>query len=95
MAKLTRRGFIGQTTAGAATMGVLAAVPGLEALPQRAPAAATERSTRSLSGPLVAHVRNLATGEVSIMTGTREVIFRDTDLVMRLLKALRTGPARY
>ena len=94
MAKLTRRGFIGQTSASVATIGVLAAVPGLAAVNEVADAvasdaAATELSTSTFSESLVAHVSNLATGEVSIMTGTREVIFQDTELVMRLLKAVR------
>ncbi len=94
MAKLTRRGFIGQTSASVATIGVLAAVPGLAAANEVADAvasdaAATELSTSTFSESLVAHVSNLATGEVSIMTGTREVIFHDTELVMRLLKAVR------
>ena len=94
MAKLTRRGFIGQTSASVATIGVLAAVPGLATVNEMADAvasdaAATELSTSTFSESLVAHVSNLATGEVSIMTGTREVIFHDADLVMRLLRAVR------
>jgi hypothetical protein len=51
-------------------------------------AAAAELSTTTFSEPLVAHVSDLAAGEVTIMSGTREIILRDTDLVMRLLKAV-------
>lgn len=95
MAKLTRRGFIGQTTASVATIGVLAAVPTLAAAPEMTDVAASdaaaveELSTTTFSEPLVAHVSNLATGELSIMSGTKEIILRDADLVMRLLKAVR------
>ena len=94
MAKLTRLGFIGQTTARVATIGVLAAVPSLAAAPEMtdavaSDAAATELSATTFSEPLVAHVRDLASGELSIMSGTKEFILRDTDLVMRLLKAAR------
>ena len=94
MAKLTRRGFIGQTSASVATIGVLAAVPGLAAVNEMADAvasdsAATELSTTTFSEALVAHVSDLASGEVTIMSGTKEFILRDTDLVMRLLKAVR------
>jgi hypothetical protein len=94
LAKLTRRGFIGQTTASVATIGVLAAVPTMVAAPEMtdtvaSDAAAAELSTTTFSEPLVAHVSNLATGELSIMSGTKEIILRDTDLVMRLLKAVR------
>lgn len=93
MAKLTRRGFIGQTTASVATIGILATVPTLAATPEMtdtlaADTAAAELSTTSLAEPLVAHVSDLASGEVTIMVGAREVILRDTDLVMRLLKAV-------
>ena len=94
MAKLTRRGFIGQTTASVATIGVLATIPTLAAAPEMTDAvasdvAATELSTTTFSEPLVAHVSDLASGEVTIMSGTKEIILRDADLVMRLLKAVR------
>ena len=94
MAKLTRRGFIGQTTASVATIGVMAAVPTMIAAPEMTDAvaadtAAAELSASTFSAPLVAHVSNLATGELSIMSGSKEIILRDTDLVMRLLKAVR------
>jgi len=93
MAKLTRRGFIKQTSMSVATIGVLAAAP-LAAIPD-APdvvatdaAAAEEFSAAELSGTLVAHVRDLATGEISLMSGTQEIIYRDPELVMRLMRAL-------
>jgi hypothetical protein len=94
LAKLTRRGFIGQTTASVATIGVLAAVPGLAAAPEMtdvvaSDTAAAELSTTTFSESVVAHVSDLASGEITIMSGTKEIILRDTDLVMRLLKAVR------
>jgi hypothetical protein len=94
LAKLTRRGFIGQTTASVATIGVLAAVPVLAAAPEMtdvvaSDTAAAELSTTTFSESVVAHVSDLASGEVTIMSGTKEIILRDTDLVMRLLKAVR------
>jgi hypothetical protein len=94
MAKLTRRDFIGQTTASVATIGVLAAVPTLAAAPEMtdvvaSDAAAAELSATTFSEAVVAHVSNLASGEITIMSGTKEIIVRDTELVMRLLKAVR------
>jgi hypothetical protein len=95
LAKLTRRGFIGQTTASVATIGALAAVPTLTAAPEMTnvvasdSAAAAELSATTFSESLVAHVSDLAAGEVTIMSGTKEIILRDSDLVMRLLKAVR------
>jgi len=89
MAKLTRRGFIKQTSAGAATIGALAAAPGL-ALAHTSPRTrVTDLSTAELHEPLVAHVRNVALGEIALLVGTREVIVRDPELVMRLVKAAR------
>ena len=90
MAKLTRRGFIRQTSAGVAATGMLVAAPQLVASTE--PAAdtaitASEPSLAALTEPMLAHVRDATTGEVSLLVGTREIIFRDTELVMRLLKA--------
>ena len=94
MAKLTLRGFIGQTTASVATIGVLATVPTLVAAPEMtdvvaSDTAAAELSATTFSESVVAHVSDLASGEVTIMSGTKEIILRDADLVMRLLKAVR------
>jgi hypothetical protein len=87
MAKLTRRGFIKKTSVGAATLGALVAVPGLaevEAAPQ---AHAAGGPTAGHYEPLLAHVRNRATGEIALLVGTREVVIHDRELVMRLVKA--------
>ena len=48
MAKLTRRGFIGQTSASVATIGVLAAVPGLAAVNEKADAVASDAAATEL-----------------------------------------------
>jgi hypothetical protein len=87
MAKLTRRGFIKDATAGAAAVGAIAVVPGM-AVAHAAPKDWTARaSAKKVEGPLVAHVRNYATGEVAILVGTREIIVHDHALVSRLVKA--------
>ncbi len=97
MVKLTRRGFFKQTTASVATIGVLAvgvlaAAPNLAAVVENSapdvPAAETELSAATLTEPMLAHVRDVATGEVSLMVGEREIIYRDPQLVMRLLRAM-------
>lgn len=90
MAKLSRRGFFKQTSATAATFGVLAALPAMAAAteaPAEVPAA--EVSIAEFTEPLMAHVSDLASGEISLLMGTREIIFRDPQLVMRLLQATR------
>lgn len=95
MAQLTRRGFLGKTTAGAATLGALLAMPGLtEAAPARPSLAGLRLTKEELAGPVVVHVRDLATGELAIMAGTREIVFRDREFVTRLSRATRQTGTR-
>jgi hypothetical protein len=95
MTKLTRRGFLGKTSAGAATIGALLALPGLA---EAAPAAPRNEdlglTKEELAGPVVVHVRNLASGELALLVGTREIIFHDREFVTRLGRAVRRSPAR-
>ena len=95
MPKVSRRGFIVKTSASMATLGMFAAVPAFAVeseLPAvTAPAtAAPELSTAAaaLTEPLIAHVSNLATGEISLLVGTQEIVYRDPELVQRLLRAI-------
>jgi hypothetical protein len=91
MTKQTRRRFLKQSSVGVATVGVtvgvLAAAPRLAAVAAPANTSVTALSTDTMSGPLTAYVRDLARGELGVLVGTREVILRDPDLVVRLLKA--------
>ena len=91
MAKLARRGFLERTTASVATIGVMASLPtalaAITEAPQVTETAGTDLSSLSLAeGPVIAHISNLATGEISLLSGTQEFVFRDPDLVMRLLR---------
>ena len=90
MSKVSRRGFIMKTSMGVATMGLFAAAPTLAAEPAATDATITELSTSAaaISGPLIAHVSDFATGEISLMVGTQEIIYRDPELVQRLLRAV-------
>jgi hypothetical protein len=40
----------------------------------------------TLGGPMLVHIRDLATAEVAMMVGAQELIYRDPELVSRLLK---------
>jgi hypothetical protein len=68
-------------------MGMLTAAPVMMTVADT-PEAQEELSTATLAEPLVAHVRDLTTGEISLMVGEREIIFRDPGLVVRLLNAM-------
>lgn len=86
MVRLTRRRLLGQASLGAAALGVLSAIPpSTGALPLSSEAVA---ETAALAAPIVAYVRDPASGEIGILVGNREVVRRDRELVARLLTAL-------
>jgi len=39
-----------------------------------------------LAGPMLIHIRDLATAEIGMMVGTQELVYRDPELVARLVK---------
>jgi hypothetical protein len=39
-----------------------------------------------LAGPMLIHIRDLASAEIGMMVGTQELVYRDPELVARLLK---------
>jgi hypothetical protein len=90
MNDLTRRGFLRNSSIGMALAGALAVVPGLATI-LRLPAPTIAGATLSTTEPLVAHVRDLSTGEISLLVGTDHVIQRDRELAARLYAAARRG----
>ncbi len=101
MSELSRRVFLKGGSAAVVAAGALAAVPGLPALigaaETTAPADAGEaqaavsegESALTMSEPLVAHVRDLASGEIGLFSGTREITVLDPRLAAALVKALK------
>jgi hypothetical protein len=88
VSSLSRRGFLGAASVGAATVGMLSSVPGISLLSDSSEVDTSDVPAATVAEPMVAQVRNFATGEVSIMSGMREVIVRDPQLVARLLKSM-------
>ena len=95
---VTRRAFLGRGSLAVAAAGLLSSVPGLSALVgaagSEAPAVdgavvGSDAGAASLTETLVAHVRDVSTGEISLFSGTREVLVRDPQLANRLLRAAR------
>jgi hypothetical protein len=84
--KLTRRSFLKQTSASAATLGLLPAIPALAAI-SHSPEAAGPELPATFSGPMVVHVSDVAAGELTLLVGAREIVFRDPEIVARLVKA--------
>jgi len=96
---VSRRTFLGRGTLAVAAAGVLSSVPGLSGLLTSAEADgpavdagagdAGAAAGGDLAEPLVAHVRDVTTGEISVFNGTREVVVRDPQLAGRLVRAVR------
>ncbi len=93
MVEVTRRRFLARSSVGlsAAVAGTLVTAPRL--LPGVVPTPAVDLGGPALAGPMVVHVRDVATGEVSLLVGTTETIYRDRELVGRLLGAARGAAA--
>ena len=73
--------------------GALAAVPGFSAV-LKMPAAGSSTlpaGTFAAGEPLIAHVRDVQTGEIALLVGTDQVIHRDAELAARLYNAARRG----
>ena len=62
---------------------------------ERRPATASQSAAplagASLDGPLVAHVKDLSTGEIGVYMGTSEVIVRDPQLAAMLYRTTTKG----
>ena len=95
---LSRRSFLRRGTFTAATVAVVSSVPGLSSLvagtAADAPAVETgasdaEMDSGVLSEPLVAHVKDVGTGEISLFQGEREVLVRSPALARSLMSAAR------
>ncbi|MBV8119891.1 MAG: hypothetical protein JO081_08155 [Alphaproteobacteria bacterium] len=81
MADLTRRSFLQNAPATAATLSVLPAMPALAATPYSAGATAP-RATSATS--MVIHVGDVAAGEMTLLVGAQEIVLRDPGLAASL-----------
>jgi hypothetical protein len=91
---LSRRLFLTRSSLTVVAAGVASAIPALPSVvtsaEAEAPAAEEEiTETESLAAPLVAHVKNLQTGEVSLYSGEREISILDRGLAARLFNAMK------
>ena len=87
MTDLNRRSFLKQTSVGAATLGWLSSLPAFAVISQSPHGSMPEAPATGCSEPMIAHVSDVATGEVALLVGAREIIFRDPQLVSRLIEA--------
>ena len=88
MKDLTRRRFLTRGSIGVVLTGALALVPGIAAAMKLQLAAPKSRDgTAMASGPFIAHVRDLASGEIAFLVGSERFIIRDRALAVRLHSA--------
>ena len=95
---LSRRRFLRNGSFTAATVAAVGTVPGLSGLlagsAPDAPAvdegiSDVEADAGGLSEPLIAHVKDLQTGEISLFQGEREITVRSPTLARSLMSAAR------
>jgi hypothetical protein len=95
---INRRSFLKRGGVAAAAAGFIA-IPGgtaiLGAFESEAPAldseasAATETEVASMPDAVVAHVKDLSSGDISIYSGTNEVVLRNPALAAQIFRASR------
>lgn len=90
MSDSSRRGFLkiagASAAVGAAAVATTAALRGAEP-DSVAGASAAAALPRGASGPLVAYVRDVRSGEIAVLVGETEVVVHDRALVARLAAA--------
>jgi hypothetical protein len=77
MSDLTRRGFVTRSAGAVAGMTAIGAIAASQA----------EADGPVASEPVVAYVSDPGKGEISVMTGDREVTLRDRGLAARIVRA--------
>jgi hypothetical protein len=95
MKPLSRRMFLKRGSVAVALAGAASSLPVLPVLSEvgdsgpasSAPAELPDGA--DLAEPLIAHVRDLGRGEISLFVGEREVIVRDPSLATRIFHASR------
>ena len=91
---LSRRAILVKSSLGLAAAGALTMMPALPALTSTAASEAPEvdsiaPESASLDAPLIAHVKDLQSGEMSLYAGEREVVVRDPALAARLFNVAK------
>jgi len=97
---MSRRAMLRTGTLGAPAVGAERAFPGIlgglaSAGPEASGVAANltdeapeaEATAAELSSPIVAHITDATSGQLSLYVGEREITYRDAQLVQRLLRA--------
>jgi len=100
MATINRRSFLIRGSSVIAAAGAATALPallpvlgGADAAEPKADSAAsgagstTDSATGPLTEPLIAHIRDLSTGEIGLFTGEQEIVIHNRQLARSLFSA--------
>ena len=85
---VTRRGFLGAASLGAAGIGLAATIPGFTLVAEAKNIPPADIPAAASSSALVVQVKDIRTGEMSLMSGNREVIVKDRRLVAQIMRAM-------
>jgi hypothetical protein len=94
MKPLSRRTFLKRGSVAVALAGAASSLPVLSEVADSGPVTAASAPAElpdgaNLSEALIAHVRDLGRGEISLFVGEREVVVRDPSLATRIFHASR------
>lgn len=92
MSDSTRRGFLKYAGAGAAVAGAAAVIPGGTADAAAKPA--DVKLPKGANGPMVAHIHDVRTGEMTVMVEGHEVTVTDSQLAAKIAHALHDNNSR-
>ena len=84
--KMSRRSFLQKTAVGAAAVGAMTAAPTILKMTENVQASPPPGD---VNAPVMAYVKDAATGTVVVMWGTQEIVARDPGLVIRLTNYAR------
>jgi len=92
MNKVTRRVFLRRASMGVAAVGVATTVPSFlrgSLKPTTKPSSGPARPLTAVAqqGPLVAHIQDASSGQITLMIGSREVTYQNQELAHQLLLA--------
>ena len=100
MATINRRAFLIRGSGVIAAAGAATAIPGLlpvlagadAAEPTTGPTATnagstTDSTTGPMTEPLVAHIRDLSTGEIGLFSGEKEIVIHNQQLARTIFNA--------
>ncbi|MGH7641841.1 MAG: twin-arginine translocation signal domain-containing protein [Candidatus Dormibacteria bacterium] len=91
MNRISRRTFLRQASMCAAAVGVATTVPSFLRPGSKSTAKAATKAVPlgrvTHDGPLVAHIDDVNTGEITVMVGTHAVTYRSDEIARQLLTA--------